>query len=107
MEFFKLINAKKIAKKPKMTKLISLPTLVRDLINNSYSTLLSPHNIVYSHTMLKTPVLILITEVKQHWAVLVLGWVTAHYSLCLLLRFRLSKQLTQSVPLFFKCQNGT
>ena len=27
--------------------------------------------------MLKTPVLVPITEVKQHWAALVLGWVTA------------------------------
>ena len=40
-------------------------------------TLLSAHSIVYGHTMLKTPVLVPITEVKQHWAALVLGWVTA------------------------------
>ena len=32
---------------------------------------------VYGHTMLNTPVLVSITEVKQHWVKLVPGWVTA------------------------------
>ena len=48
--------------------------------------------LVNGHTMLKTPVLVPITEIKQLWGWLVLGWVTAwehHVLLAILLPIKI------------------